>query len=290
MPDRLLPIPPGVIDEAVLAALDEDGAYNDVTTNAVVAADSWGQGVIRAKEAGVIAGLAVAAAAMTALDESVTFDTLIEDGERVAAGTELAEVEGRMAPILSCERVALNFLQRMSGVATLTRDFVDAARGTKAIILDTRKTTPGLRQFDRYAVRAGGGRNHRFNLADGVLIKDNHIAAARHQGAPDLAHVIADARKAAPHTARIEIEVTTIDEVKEALEGGADVILLDNMSVEEIRRAVEIIGGGALVEVSGGVTLANAHEIAEAGVDYISVGALTHSAPALDISLDVQGV
>jgi nicotinate-nucleotide pyrophosphorylase (carboxylating) len=290
MPDRLLPIPPGVIDEAVLAALDEDGAYNDVTTNAVVSPDAWGRGVFVAKEEGVIAGLAVAAAAMTALDDSVTFDTLIEDGERVSAGSELAEVEGRLAPILSCERVALNFLQRMSGIATLTRDFVDAARGTKAVILDTRKTTPGLRQFDRYAVRAGGGRNHRFNLADGVLIKDNHITAARHQGAPDLAHVIAEARKLAPHTARIEIEVTSIDEVKEALEGGADVILLDNMSTDEIRRAVAVVDGQALVEASGSVTLENAHYIAETGVDYISVGRLTHSASALDISLELQGV
>jgi nicotinate-nucleotide pyrophosphorylase (carboxylating) len=227
---------------------------------------------------------------MTAIDESVTFDTMVEDGERVSAGTELAEVEGRLSAMLACERVALNFLQRMSGIATLTRDFVDAASGTKAQIVDTRKTTPGLRQFERYAVRAGGGRNHRFNLADAVLIKDNHIAAARHRGAADLAQVIAQARASAAHTARIEIEVTTLDEVQEAIEGGAEIILLDNMSVGDVRRAVETIAGRAIVEASGGVTLDNVHAIAETGVDYISVGRLTHSAPALDISIDVQGV
>jgi nicotinate-nucleotide pyrophosphorylase (carboxylating) len=172
----------------------------------------------------------------------------------------------------------------------LTREFVDAVKGTNARILDTRKTTPGLRQFERYAVRCGGGQNHRFNLADAVLIKDNHIAAARHRGASELAQIVAEARAAAPHTARIEIEVTNLEEVKEALEGGADIILLDNMSVDDIRRAVETIAGGAIVEASGGVTLQNVAAIAECGVDYVSVGALTHSAPALDISLDVQGV
>ena len=286
----LQPLPPGIIDEAVLAALEEDGAYNDVTTAALVGAAEWGQGAFVAKEAGVIAGLAVAAAAMTAIDDSVTFDTLVEDGERVAADTELAEVEGRLSAILACERVALNFLQRMSGIATLTRDFVDAASGTKTQILDTRKTTPGLRQFERYAARAGGGRNHRFNLADAVLIKDTHIAAARHRGAAGLAQVIAEARAAAPHTARIEIEVTGLDEVQEAVEGGADIVLLDNMSITDMRRAVEIISGRAIVEASGGVTLENVHAIAESGVDYISVGRITHSAPALDIGLHVRGV
>jgi nicotinate-nucleotide pyrophosphorylase (carboxylating) len=286
----LRPLPPGVIDEAVLAALDEDGANNDVTTAALVGPAEWGQGMFVANGTGVIAGLAVAAAAMTALDDSVTFDTMIEEGAWVEPGTELAEVEGRLAAILSCERVALNFLQRMSGIATLTREFVDAVKGTKAVILDTRKTTPGLRQFERYAVRAGGGQNHRFSLADAVLIKDNHIAAARHRGAPDLAHVIAEARAAAPHTARIEIEVTNLDEVTEALEGGADIILLDNMDVSDIRRAVDVIGGRALVEASGGVTATNVGAIAETGVDFISVGALTHSAPAFDISLEVRGV
>jgi nicotinate-nucleotide pyrophosphorylase (carboxylating) len=250
----------------------------------------WGRGVFVAKQTGVIAGLAVAAATMTALDDSVSFDTMIEDGGWVEPGAELAEVEGRLSAILSCERVALNFLQRLSGIATLTREFVDAVKGTKARILDTRKTTPGLRAMERYAVRAGGGQNHRFSLADAILIKDNHIVSARHRGAPDLAHVIADARAGAPHTARIEIEVTNLDELSEALEGGAEIILLDNMPVDEIRRAVEVTAGHAILEASGGVTLENAAAIAEAGVDYISVGALTHSAPGLDVSLEVQAV
>ncbi len=182
MPDIPYPIPPAVIDDAVAAALDEDGASDDVTTRSVVAAGQWGQGGFVAKDAGIIAGLPVAAAAMTALDEEVSFDTLVSDGARVSAGEHLAEVEGPLWALLASERVALNFVQRMSGIASLTREFVDAVAGTKACILDTRKTTPGLRQFERYAVRAGGGMNHRFNLSSGVLIKDNHIAAARAAG------------------------------------------------------------------------------------------------------------
>lgn len=288
MPD-LRPIPPSIIDSAVMAALEEDGAFNDVTTAALVGPEQWGRGVFVAKQDGVVAGLPVAAAAMTAIDEEVSFDTFVLDGERVTAGTELAEVEGRLAAILSCERVALNFVQRLSGIATLTRDFVDAVSSTKARILDTRKTTPGLRQFERYAVRAGGGQNHRFGLADAVLIKDNHIAAALAAGAAELGDIIERARAAAPHTTRIEIEATTLDQVREALEGRADIILLDNMSIDEIRRSVELIAGAAIVEASGGISLDNAYDIAAAGVDFISVGRLTHSAPALDISLDVAG-
>jgi nicotinate-nucleotide pyrophosphorylase (carboxylating) len=288
MPDTS-PLPPSIVDEIVLAALEEDGAYHDVTTRALVRSEQWGRGVIVAKEEGVVCGLAVAAAAMTAIDESVSFDALVEDGERVAAGTELAEVEGRVATILSSERVALNFLQRLSGIATLTRDFVDAVSGTNVRVLDTRKTTPGLRLLERYAVRCGGGVNHRFNLSDGVLIKDNHIAAAKQRGAAELGDIVADARAAAAHTLRIEIEASSVDDVKEALEGGADIILLDNMSIEDMRRAVELIAGRATVEASGGVTLANAASIAATGVDLISIGRLTHSAPALDISLELAG-
>lgn len=286
MPD-LRPIPPAIVDSAVLAALEEDGAFNDITTAALVGPEQWGRGVFVAKQDGVIAGLPVAAAAMTAIDDEVSFDTFVLDGERVSAGTEIAEVEGRLAAILSCERVALNFLQRLSGIATLTRDFVDAVSGTNARILDTRKTTPGLRQFERYAVRAGGGQNHRFGLSDAVLIKDNHIAAALARGAAELGDIIDGARAVSPHTARIEIEARTLDEVKEALEGRADIILLDNMSVDEIRRAVQLIDGAAVVEASGGVTLDNAYDIAATGVDFISVGRLTHSAPSLDISLEI---
>ena len=290
MQQHLHPIPSAVIDEAVMAALDEDGAYNDMTTLAVLNGDEWGTGIIVAKDRGVIAGLAVAAAAMTAIDDSVTFDEIAYDGALVQPGTTIAEVEGRIASLLATERVALNFLQRMSGIATLTRDFVDAVRGTNARITDTRKTTPGLRQFERYAVRAGGGANHRFNLAAGVLIKDNHIAVARQRGAANLAEIVRGARASAPHTARIEIEVTNLDEVDEALEGGADIILLDNMDPETVRRAVERIAGRAIIEASGGITLENVAAFAEAGVDYISVGRLTHSAPALDISLEMKAI
>lgn len=290
MPDTQSPLPPSIIDELVLAALEEDGAYNDVTTRALVNADQWGRGVFVAKDAGIICGLPVAAAAMTSLDETISFDTFVNDGDRVTAGTEIAEVEGHLAPILSCERVALNFLQRMSGIATLTAEFVLALSGTQARILDTRKTTPGLRLLERYAVRCGGGTNHRFNLSDGMLIKDNHIAAAKQRGAAELGDIVAGARAAAPHTLRIEIEASTLEDVKEAIEGGADVILLDNMSVEEMRLAVDTIAGRAIVEASGGITIENVAAVARTGVNLISSGSLTHSAPSLDISLEVGSV
>jgi nicotinate-nucleotide pyrophosphorylase (carboxylating) len=286
----LQPIAISTVEEVVLAALEEDGASRDVTTAAVVDAGDWGRGVFVAKQPGTIAGMAVAATAMTIVDDSVSFDELVRDGAYVEAGTPLAEVEGRLSALLSSERVALNFLQRMSGIATLTRAFVDAVEGTPVRILDTRKTTPGLREFERFAVRAGGGVNHRFNLADGVLVKDNHIAAARERGLTSLGELIARARAGAPHTLRIEIEVTTVDEAREAAEGGADIILLDNMQPEMAVEAVRAIAGRATVEASGGVTLENVRALAEAGVDLISIGALTHSAPALDISLELQGV
>ncbi|MBI5285141.1 MAG: carboxylating nicotinate-nucleotide diphosphorylase [Chloroflexi bacterium] len=285
----LQPLPPGVVDDAVMAALDEDGASDDVTTRALVDSGQWGRAVLIARDEGVIAGLPVAAAAMTAIDQTVSFDTLTEDGMRVPANTQLAEIEGPLHAILSCERVALNFLQRMSGIATLTREFVDAVAGTRARILDTRKTTPGLRHLERYAVRAGGGANHRFNLASGVLIKDNHIAAVRQAGIVDLAAVVARARAASPHTLRIEIEVTNMEQLKEALEGKADVILLDNMGVDEIRSCVQLVAGRALVEASGGITLENVRAVADTGVDFISIGRLTHSAPSVDISLEIGG-
>jgi nicotinate-nucleotide pyrophosphorylase (carboxylating) len=286
MPEGLQPPAPTVINEIVLAALAEDGAHDDVTTRALVPPGQWGAAVLIAKDDGIVAGLPVAAAAMTALDEEIAFDTLVADGDRVSAGARLADVEGSLASILCAERVALNFLQRLSGIATLTREFVDAVAGTKAVILDTRKTTPGLRQFERYAVRCGGGQNHRFNLASGLLVKDNHIAAARSRGIDDLADVVTLARRSAPHTMRIEVEVTARAMLLEALQGGAEIILLDNMSVDEIRTCVEVIAGRALVEASGGITLDNVRAVAATGVDYISVGRLTHSAPSLDISLE----
>ncbi len=290
MPETLTLPPPHVIDDLVLGALEEDGAHDDVTTRAIVLGDQWGRGVFIAKDAGVVSGLPVAAAAMTSFDEQVSFDALLDDGERVSAGTELAEVEGPLASILATERVALNFVQRLSGVATLTRQFCDSVVGTKARILDTRKTTPGMRDLERYAVRCGGGHNHRFNLAAGVLIKDNHIAAAAQRGITDVGDVVLLARNSSPHTMRIEVEVTNLTQLSEALQGGADIILLDNMTPAQIREAVEKIAGRALVEASGGVTMETVREIAEAGVGFISIGALTHSAPALDISLEVGSV
>lgn len=289
MDGLVLPAAP-VVDDLVLAALEEDGAYEDVTTRALVTPGQWGRGVFVAKDAGVVSGLPLAAAAMSAFDEEISFDSLIEDGERVSAGTELAEVEGPLAAILSSERVALNFLQRMSGIATLTRQFCDSIVGTKARILDTRKTTPGLRDLERYAVRCGGGHSHRYNLSTGVLIKDNHIAAAAQRELTDVADVVVLARNSVPHTMKIEIEVTNLTQLVEALQGGADIVLLDNMTPAQIREAVEKVQGRALIEASGGITMEVVREVAESGVDFISIGALTHSAPALDISLEVGSV
>jgi len=287
MSEAPAPLDPHAVEAAVIAALEEDGAFSDVTTLASVAPSQCGRGKIVAKDAGVVAGLPVAAAAFSALDASILFDTLVAEGAAIARGSALAEVEGPLAPMLSAERVALNFLQRLSGIATLTRQFVDAVVGTRAQILDTRKTTPGLRALERYAVRTGGGRNHRYNLADGVLIKDNHIAAARARGLDDAERLIAVVRAGASHTHRIEIEVTSVDEAVAAAAAGADIVLLDNMSVDDMRRAVDAVAGRALIEASGGITLENVRAVAETGVDFISVGRLTHSAPALDISFEI---
>jgi len=287
MPQPLQPLSPQLIDDLVFAALEEDGAFDDVTTRALVQPDQWGHGYFIAKDDGVIAGLPIAAAAMTAIDEDVSFDTLVEDGFRVAPGEQLVEVEGPLVAILACERVALNYLQRLSGIASLTRAYVAAVAHTKARILDTRKTTPGLRHLERYAVRAGGGYNHRLNLSAGVLIKDNHIAAARLRGLDDLEAVVTQARNEAPHTLRIEIEVTSVEELREALAGRPDIILLDNMGIDAMRQCVEITDGHALLEASGGISLDTVRAIAETGVDFVSVGRLTHSAPAMDISLEI---
>ena len=271
----------------IQAALEEDGAHRDVTTQALVPPDQRGSGSVVAKKEGVVCGLPIAAATFAALDSSVRVEPLVPEGAAVAPGDAVARVEGPLAPILSGERVALNFLQRLSGIATATRRLVDAVAGLDVRIVDTRKTTPGLRPLERYAVRVGCGHNHRFNLSDGVLIKDNHLAAARARGLtiPD---VIEQARRAVPHTMQIEIEVTTVDEAREAFAAGADAILLDNMPLDAMRQAVALAKGRALIEASGGVTLENVRAIAETGVDRISVGGITHSAPALDISLELE--
>ncbi|MPZ49322.1 MAG: carboxylating nicotinate-nucleotide diphosphorylase [Dehalococcoidia bacterium] len=278
---------PDALRNVVWSALEEDGAFRDVTTQALVPPDQRGRGVFLAKDAGVIAGLPVAATAFAAIDEEITLRFSIDEGDWVEPGQVFGELEGPLGSILSGERVALNFLQRLSGTATATRALVDAVAGLPVRVVDTRKTTPGLRTLERYAVRVGGGANHRYNLADGILIKDNHIAAGRARGL-DIPQIIAAARAGAPHTLRVEIEVTTYAEAEEALAGAADVVLLDNMNVEEMARAARLLKGHALTEASGGVTIANIRAVAEAGVDIISSGSITHSAKALDISLDIE--
>jgi nicotinate-nucleotide pyrophosphorylase (carboxylating) len=283
----LLTLDPALVDRLVRAALEEDGAFNDITTQTTVPPDQRGRGFFLAKDDGTLAGLRVAEAAFRAVDPEITFTALLHEGAALRKGDIVATVEGRLASILSAERVALNFLQRLSGTATLTRGLVDAVGGLGSRVVDTRKTTPGLRYLERYAVRAGGGHNHRYNLSDGVLIKDNHIAAGRSRGL-SLGDVIRAARTGAPHTQRIEVEVTTMAEALEAANAGADIILLDNMTPLQMADCVRAIDGRALTEASGGVTLENVREIAESGVDIISSGALTHSAKALDISLNVE--
>ncbi|MBI2908148.1 MAG: carboxylating nicotinate-nucleotide diphosphorylase [Chloroflexi bacterium] len=275
------------IEAAVDAALAEDLGLGDVTTRALLPPDLTGKGVVLAKEAGVLCGLPVAACVFRNVDSTVSFKPALSDGSRVRPGDVCATVEGTLASILMAERVALNFLQRLSGVATATAGYVAEVTGTKATVVDTRKTTPGLRLLEKYAVRVGGGRNHRFHLGDGVLIKDNHLAALRAEG-KGIKEAVALARHAAPHTLKIETEVEDIAEAKEALEAGADVILLDNMPTEEMRRVVEVVAGRALLEASGGITLDNVRAVAQTGVDLISIGALTHSVKALDISLEIS--
>jgi len=276
--------PRGGWEAIVEVALAEDLGGGDVTTLATVPAETRARGAIVAKQAGVLSGLDVAAAVFRRVDPEVRFVAQAAAGQRVEPGVVVAEVDGSARSLLAAERVALNLLQRLSGVASLTARYVAAVEGTKARIVDTRKTTPGLRLLEKAAVRHGGGRNHRFNLTDGILIKDNHLAAV---GGPDrVARAVRLARERAPHPLRIEVEVTTLLELDQALAAGADVVLLDNMDISTLRGAVERTAGRALLEASGGITLETVRAVAETGVDLISVGALTHSAPALDLSLE----
>ncbi len=267
-------------------ALMEDEAWHDITTEALVPAEQTGRAVITAKAGGVLAGLPMAEAVFRAVDPSLAWRPLADEGARLSPGQTLAEVEGPLAAILRAERVALNYLTHLSGVATATARLVDAIAGTPCRLRDTRKTTPGLRTLEKYAVRVGGGENHRFTLAGAVLIKDNHLAALRARGL-GIADAVRLAREAAPPDMRVQIEVTSVDEAREALAAGAQELLLDNMSPEEARQVVELAKGRAVLEASGGITLTNARGVAESGVDYISVGAVTHSTPALDLSVEV---
>lgn len=272
---------------AVAAALAEDRASFDVTTRATVPPEQQGRGAFVFREAGVVCGLEIAREAFRQLSADLHLEAAYADGEAVAAGTSIATIAGPLAAMLSAERVALNFMQRLSGIASVTRQYVEeAARGGDTRLVDTRKTTPGLRAFERYAVRCGGAHNHRDNLQDGVLIKDNHLAAAAARGV-DIASVVAGARTAAAHTLRIEVEVDTPEQAAEAIAAGADVILLDNMDPETMRPIIEG-APSATFEASGGVNLETIRAIAATGVQLVSVGALTHSAPSLDISLDVH--
>jgi nicotinate-nucleotide pyrophosphorylase (carboxylating) len=270
------------IADLVARALAEDVGPGDVTTAACVPADVRARGRIVARKPGVLCGLAVAEEVFRQVDPETRFEAKCEDGAELTPNTVAAEIEGRAASLLTAERVALNFLQRLSGVATLARQFTRQVEGTGARLVDTRKTTPGLRVLEKYAVRCGGGHNHRFGLYDGVLIKDNHIAAAGGVSA-----AVTAARTGAPHTLRIEVEVETLAQLDEALDAGATVILLDNMSVDLMREAVARRRPGVLFEASGNMTLDRVRAVAETGVDLISVGALTHSAPALDLGLEL---
>ncbi len=268
------------LDALLYAALEEDVGTGDITTESCIPADAVSRGGFRAKEDMVVCGLDVARRVFELVDPSVVFTPLTEDGARAGKGDILATVEGNSRSILTGERVSLNLMQRMCGIATRTAEAVAAVAGTKARIVDTRKSTPGLRVLEKYAVRTGGGANHRFNLSDGMLIKDNHIRAAG-----GITQAVEAVRKNAPHTLRIEVETETLDEVREALAAGADIIMLDNMDNERMREAVGIIAGLAVTEASGNMGDRDLRAVAETGVDVISIGALTHSVRSSDISL-----
>ena len=267
-------------DELIMMALREDITSEDVSTNAVMPKEQKGTVDLIAKEDGVIAGLQVYARVFTLLDDKTEIEFFCQDGEEVKNGQLLARVTGDIRVLLSGERVALNYLQRMSGIATYTREVTKLLEGSSLTLLDTRKTTPNCRVFEKYAVRVGGGNNHRYNLSDGVLLKDNHIGAAG-----SVAKAVAMAKAYAPFVRKIEIEVESLEQVKEAVEAGADIIMLDNMTPEQMKEAVEFIDGRAETECSGNGTKENIARIREVGVDYVSSGALTHSAPILDISM-----
>lgn len=274
------------IDRIVTMALDEDAPWGDLTSETLIPKRATATAELVAREPGVLSGIEVFAAAFRLVDPAIVVEPLAADGEAFAAGQSLARVSGSARGILRAERVGLNLLQRMSGIATLTARYVAAASGTRARIVDTRKTTPGLRSLERQAVRDGGGRNHRRSLSDAIMAKDNHLAVLTAGGA-DLATALREARERMPHTAHLEVEVDRVDQIDAVLAGGADTIMLDNFTTDELRKGVARIAGRAVVEASGGVSLDTVAAIAATGVDVISVGALTHSVRSLDLGLDV---
>ncbi len=285
--DLMIKLSSEEISQAVRAALQEDVGEGDVTTQATIPPNLQAQAQLVARESLVISGLALAQEAFRQVSMESKFVAQRQDGDCVERGTSLAHVSGPAGALLTAERVALNFLQRLSGIATLTHQFVHAIDGTRARIIDTRKTTPGWRRLEKYAVRCGGGQNHRMGLYDLVLIKDNHLAALRQEPPNAIAAAVRRARERFPGL-QVEVEADTADQVQQALEAGADIILLDNMDVEQMRTAVFWVNGKAKTEASGGVNLATVRKIAETGVDLISVGALTHSARSVDIGLDFE--
>ena len=270
----------GQIDQLIIDALAEDIGTGDITTMSVVESDRTAKGEYIAKESGILCGIDICARVFAILDPTIKMTKYFSDGDRIEKGDIIARVEGNAISLLSGERTGLNIMQRLSGIATRTAKAVAAVTGSKTQIADTRKTTPGMRILEKYAVRVGGGSNHRFNLADGIMIKDNHIVAAG-----SITEAVMRARKNAPHTLKIEVEVETIDQLREALEAGADIIMLDNMSNEMMTEAVRIVNGRALTEASGNMGDRNLAAVAATGVDIISIGALTHTVKSLDISL-----
>ncbi|MCR5207714.1 MAG: carboxylating nicotinate-nucleotide diphosphorylase [Eubacterium sp.] len=268
------------VDSYLINTLKEDITSEDVSTNAVMPENKQGSAQLICKQDGIICGLDVFERAFFLLDENSRFETEYKDGDEVKKGTLIGTVYGEIKALLSAERTGLNYLQRMSGIATMTREYADELKGYKTVLLDTRKTTPNMRPFEKHAVKVGGGTNHRYNLSDGVLLKDNHIGAAG-----SITKAIEMAKAYAPFVRKIEIETETLEQVKEALEAGADIIMLDNMDNETMRKAVELVGKRAQTECSGNVTKERLREIGEIGLDFVSCGALTHSAPILDFSL-----
>ncbi len=281
------PLAAGEIQRAVRDALAEDIGSGDATTLATVPADATATAHMVAREPLVVAGLAFAEETFRQLSPALRIERGSNDGQHVERGAKLLSISGQARPILTAERVALNFVQRLSGIATLTAQFVEAIKGTRAQILDTRKTTPGWRRFEKYAVACGGGRNHRSGLHDMVLIKDNHLAALRDEKSNAIAAAVQRAREVFPKL-KVEVEADTIEQVRQAVDAGADIILFDNMTTAQLREAVALVAGRAQTEASGGVSLQTIRDIAETGVDFISVGALTHSARAVDIALDFE--
>ena len=280
-------LPEKEVDAIIDVALNEDTGHGDVTSEALIPPELTGKAEVLVKEKGVLAGIEIAARVFHRVDPLLKIDILIKDGTAIKPGDIAATIVGSVTGMLKAERTALNFLQRLSGIASLTAQYVAEISGFDAKIVDTRKTTPGLRRLEKYAVRMGGGQNHRMHLGDAVLIKDNHIAALRAMGM-GLKDIVAKARKNAPSGITIEIEVTSAREAVDALKAGADIIMLDNMSVNEMKQVVNMVAGKAKLEASGGITLANVRQVAMTGVDIISIGALTHSYKALDISLEME--